>query len=167
MVIKLTSWQARRPAPLLSLSLFIDTSGAGLRACVRVFSFESYDACKDNYYTAISWDPVTPEIPATSLDSGFRRNDEFRVINSFSDRLLRGKDEHNFPIESKNSRRSTHSHSIVPGGFEVTSYTTRLIPLTSLAIREDTFASRSCGRGEKSAVMKSRVSTDRRATTFS
>jgi hypothetical protein len=25
-----------------------------------------------------------------------------------------------------------HSHSIVPGGFEVTSYTTRLTPLTSL-----------------------------------
>jgi hypothetical protein len=25
-----------------------------------------------------------------------------------------------------------HSHSIVPGGFDVTSYTTRLTPLTSL-----------------------------------
>jgi hypothetical protein len=28
-----------------------------------------------------------------------------------------------------------HSHSIVPGGFDVTSYTTRLIPRTSLTMR--------------------------------
>jgi hypothetical protein len=28
-----------------------------------------------------------------------------------------------------------HSHSMVPGGFEVTSYTTRLMPRTSLMIR--------------------------------
>lgn len=28
-----------------------------------------------------------------------------------------------------------HSHSIVPGGFDVTSYTTRLMPRTSLMIR--------------------------------
>jgi len=28
-----------------------------------------------------------------------------------------------------------HSHSIVPGGFDVTSYTTRLTPLTSLMMR--------------------------------
>src|SRR5258708_40084884 len=28
-----------------------------------------------------------------------------------------------------------HSHSIVPGGFDVTSYTTRFTPLTSLMIR--------------------------------
>ena len=30
---------------------------------------------------------------------------------------------------------SPHSHSIVPGGFDVMSYTTRLTPLTSLMIR--------------------------------
>jgi hypothetical protein len=28
-----------------------------------------------------------------------------------------------------------HSHSIVPGGFDVTSYTTRLTPFTSLMMR--------------------------------
>src|ERR1051326_508676 len=32
-------------------------------------------------------------------------------------------------------RHSSHSHSIVPGGFEVTSYTTRLTPFTSLMMR--------------------------------
>jgi hypothetical protein len=30
---------------------------------------------------------------------------------------------------------SRHSHSIVPGAFEVTSYATRLIPCTSLMMR--------------------------------
>ncbi len=32
-----------------------------------------------------------------------------------------------------------HSHSIVPGGFEVTSYTTRLTPFTSLMMRVATW----------------------------
>jgi hypothetical protein len=32
-------------------------------------------------------------------------------------------------------RIGPHSHSIVPGGFDVTSYTTRLTPFTSLMIR--------------------------------
>ena len=50
-----------------------------------------------------------------------------------------------FPIRNglKHARRcpridaqgKSHSHSIVPGGFEVISYTTRLIPRTSLIIR--------------------------------
>src|SRR5689334_19589271 len=33
------------------------------------------------------------------------------------------------------SHRSSHSHSIVPGGLEVMSYTTRFIPRTSLTMR--------------------------------
>jgi hypothetical protein len=32
-----------------------------------------------------------------------------------------------------------HSHSIVPGGFDVTSYTTRFTPFTSLMIRVATW----------------------------
>jgi hypothetical protein len=34
---------------------------------------------------------------------------------------------------------SPHSHSIVPGGFEVMSYTTRLTPFTSLMMRVATW----------------------------
>jgi hypothetical protein len=35
--------------------------------------------------------------------------------------------------------RTPYSHSIVPGGFEVMSYTTRLTPLTSLTMRVATW----------------------------
>jgi hypothetical protein len=42
--------------------------------------------------------------------------------------------------------RTAHSHSIVPGGFDVTSYTTRLTSGTALTIRFDTVARNSCGR---------------------
>ncbi len=38
-----------------------------------------------------------------------------------------------------------HSHSIVAGGFELTSYTTRLMPVTSLIIRLEILASTSYG----------------------
>jgi hypothetical protein len=41
-----------------------------------------------------------------------------------------------------------HSHSIVPGGFEVMSYTTRLIPRTSLMMRVATLPRKSCGNGK-------------------
>ena len=44
---------------------------------------------------------------------------------------------------------------IVAGGFEVMSYTTRLIPFTSFTIRFETTASRSYGRRTQSAVMPS------------
>src|SRR5581483_5922245 len=56
-----------------------------------------------------------------------------------------------------------YSHSIVEGGFELMSYTTRLIPLTSLTMREEIVARRSCGRRAQSAVMPSRLSTARMA----
>lgn len=60
-----------------------------------------------------------------------------------------------------------HSHSIVAGGLLDTSYTTRLIPRTSLIIREEIRASNGCGSGAQSAVMKSNVCTARSATTYS
>ena len=60
-----------------------------------------------------------------------------------------------------------HSHSIVPGGFDVTSYTTRLMPFTSLIIRVATRPSTSCGNGKKSAVMPSVEVTARKAHTLS
>ncbi len=63
--------------------------------------------------------------------------------------------------------RAPYSHSIVAGGFPETSYTTRLIPRTSLMMRFDTRASRSCGSGAHCAVMKSCVCTARNATAYS
>lgn len=49
----------------------------------------------------------------------------------------------------------SYSHSIVPGGLEVTSYTTRLIPRTSLTNRLEMVLRTSYGRGAQSAVMPS------------
>src|SRR5262245_21230302 len=60
-----------------------------------------------------------------------------------------------------------YSHSIVDAGFEEMSYTTRLMPRTSLTIRDEMRASRSCGRRAQSAVMPSRLSTARMAAVFS
>ena len=61
----------------------------------------------------------------------------------------------------------TYSHSMVAGGFELTSYTTRFTPSTSLMIRVDIRASTSCGNGNQSAVIPSVLVTARRATTLS
>jgi hypothetical protein len=44
-------------------------------------------------------------------------------------------------------RRPPHSHSIVPGGLLVTSYTTRLMPFTSLMMRVATRARKACSKG--------------------
>src|SRR5262249_51834463 len=52
----------------------------------------------------------------------------------------------------------THSHSIVAGGLLLISYTTRLTPRTLLMIRVETRASKSSGKRDQSAVMKSSVS---------
>jgi hypothetical protein len=54
-----------------------------------------------------------------------------------------------------------YSHSMVPGGFDVTSYTTRLIPFTSLMMREDIFSSKSYGKRAQSAVIASSLVTAR------
>jgi hypothetical protein len=61
----------------------------------------------------------------------------------------------------------SHSHSIVPGGLEVMSKTTRLTPATSLTMRRLVRASRSVGNLAHSAVIKSSVVTARRAMTSS
>ena len=53
------------------------------------------------------------------------------------------------------AKPKAYSHSMVAGGFEEMSYTTRLIPETSLTIREEIFARSSCGKGTQSAVMPS------------
>src|SRR4249920_680352 len=51
-----------------------------------------------------------------------------------------------------------YSHSIVAGGLLDMSYTTRLMPRTSLMMRTDTRDSRPCGSSAQCAVMKSEVS---------
>lgn len=61
--------------------------------------------------------------------------------------------------------RPDHSHSIVAGGLPDTSYTTRLIPRTSLMMRFDARPSKAYGRCAQWAVMKSVVCTARSATT--
>ena len=57
-----------------------------------------------------------------------------------------------------------YSHSIVAGGFELTSYTTRLTPRTLLMISLETSARKSYGSGNQSAVIASVETTARSAT---
>ncbi len=60
-----------------------------------------------------------------------------------------------------------YSHSIVAGGLLLISYTTRLMPFTSLIMRFDTCAKNSCGKWQKSAVIPSTEVTARKQTAFS
>src|SRR5207245_5881539 len=60
-----------------------------------------------------------------------------------------------------------HSHSIVLGGFELMSNTTRFTPLTSLMIRVEIVPSTEDGSRAQSAVMPSTLVTARTATTLS
>ena len=57
---------------------------------------------------------------------------------------------------------ATHSHSMVPGGFDVTSSTTRLTSRTSFVMRLLIFESTSYGSRVQSAVMASSLETGRR-----
>src|SRR5215212_9932942 len=59
-----------------------------------------------------------------------------------------------------------HSHSMVAGGLELMSYTTRFTPATSLTIRDEMRPSTSYGSFAQSAVMPSSDVTARMATTF-
>src|SRR5436190_22774202 len=61
----------------------------------------------------------------------------------------------------------TYSHSMVEGGLLLMSYTTRLMPFTSLTMRDEMQASSSCGRRAQSAVIPSLLSTARIATVYS
>ncbi len=65
------------------------------------------------------------------------------------------------------SGNAFHSHSIVAGGFELTSYVTRFTPRTSLMIRLEILPNTSAGNANQSAVMPSRLVTARSATTWS
>src|SRR5262249_60786389 len=58
-------------------------------------------------------------------------------------------------VQATRSGRLSYSHSMVPGGLEVTSYTTRLIPRTSFTMRLEMILSTSYGSGTQSAVMPS------------
>jgi len=71
------------------------------------------------------------------------------------------------PALARSEEPTDHSHSIVAGGLELTSYTTRFTPFTSLMIRPDIRPSTSCGKWNQSAVMPSVLVTARNATTFS
>jgi hypothetical protein len=59
------------------------------------------------------------------------------------------------------------SDSIAAGGFQEMSYTTRLMPRTSLMMRFDALPSSSWGSGAHCSVMKSLVCTARSSTTYS
>ncbi len=60
------------------------------------------------------------------------------------------------------SNNGDHSHSIVAGGLELMSKTTRLTPRTSLVMRLEIRAIRSYGRRDQSAVIASSLDTGRR-----
>src|SRR6185437_9477410 len=57
--------------------------------------------------------------------------------------------------------RLCYSHSMVPGGLDVMSYTTRLMPRTSFTIRVEIALRTSYGSGTQSAVMPSSECTAR------
>ena len=50
--------------------------------------------------------------------------------------------------KSPGAGRPAHSHSIVAGGFDETSYVTRLMPRTSLMMRVAALPKNSCGKGK-------------------
>jgi four helix bundle protein len=81
-------------------------------------------------------------------------------------RLARTHCAHSVTPHSVNaSLGNAYSHSIVAGGFELTSYTTRFTPRTSLMMRLLIPASTSGGNAYQSAVIPSRLVTARSATT--
>src|SRR3974390_1490803 len=95
---------------------------------------------------------VKTNLPLSLTRSGFCRESTTEVLY-FDDLARTGGGGH----------PPSHSHSIVPGGFEVTSYTTRLMPFTSLTMRLEMVFSTSCGRSTQSAVMPSSEFTARMA----
>ena len=65
------------------------------------------------------------------------------------------------PFDSGEEGDAAHSHSIVAGGLDEMSSTTRLIPRTSLMMRLEILASSSWGSDTQSAVIASSDSTTR------
>src|SRR3989338_3971590 len=72
-----------------------------------------------------------------------------------------------FSTWKANYTKTPYSHSIVAGGLPEMSYTTRLMPRTSLMMRLEILPSSACGSSAQCAVMKSCVCTARNATTHS
>ena len=70
-------------------------------------------------------------------------------------------------IYMSNLKNLFYSHSIVAGGFELMSYTTRFTPLTLFIISLEIFIKNSYGKCTQSAVIPSVDSTALSATTFS
>ena len=85
--------------------------------------------------------PTDDETPSAGyLPEGASRHCASREVSlTPRSRLLVGTDG----AERRQSDASRHSHSIVPGGFEVTSSTTRLTPSTSFVMRFEILASTS------------------------
>ena len=78
------------------------------------------------------------------------------------------KQEFNVPLsQACLGIHDNHSHSIVLGGFELTSKTTRFIPLTSDVSRVEIRPKTSCGSRAQSAVIPSTLVTARIASTLS
>lgn len=67
----------------------------------------------------------------------------------------------------KKAKRNPYNHSTVPGGLEVMSYVTRLMPATSFVMRDEMCRRTGPGKSNQSAVIKSSVWTARRAMTCS
>ena len=110
-------------------------------------------------------------MPRAALSSGRARVPADETYGSMAERLLAeyfarqalghgaaadvGRADHQDPWLA-------HSHSIVPGGFDVMSSTTRLIPGTSLMTRLLIVSSTSYGMRAQSAVIASSLVTARR-----
>ena len=84
-----------------------------------------------------------------------------QVLEARVDRLLHQRRIVGLPAAQDETRRldpvrnGAHSHSIVAGGFDVTSSTTRFTAGISLMIRDETSSIRSYGRRAQSAVIAS------------
>src|SRR5262249_16802140 len=84
-----------------------------------------------------------------------------QAVDARGDRLLEQRrilgvvaaDDEALALDPIGRRRNGHSHSIVAGGFDVTSRTTRFTAGISLTIREETSSTRSEGRRAQSAVI--------------
>src|SRR5204863_9290705 len=97
------------------------------------------------------------------------RHDAERLVDTIDHRRLRRQPvdhrcAHLFWRFDAVAALDRHSHSMVAGGFDDTSYTTRFTSGISFTMRADTRAITSYGMRAQSAVMKSSVVTARSAT---
>ena len=92
---------------------------------------------------------------------------KFGAIQSVHVRSVSSSGPDSYRNENRRLKNGLYSHSIVAGGFELISYTTRLIPFTLLIISFDTFPKNSYGKWHQSAVIPSVLVTARKAIAFS